>query len=467
MIHRNEHITTSIVPSTVRYYTLPDSEVLDLKAICCFAATGFFLDDDTYYLNQKAFRPATSYSFDAQGNVIKKERYFKWHYAPRKITFTQALEEFTYLLEDIVKRNVQDRRVIIPISGGLDSRTLAATLADSKQVFAYSYQFEGGPHENYYGSSVANSLAFPYQAFEISKGYLWGVIKDLALLNRCYAEFINPRQMAIWQQVVTKGDIFLLGHGGDLFFDSMGVPDDLSTDEQNKHLLKKLIKPSGWELGEELWKAWGLEGNFREYLKTRIEQLLNTISIENANARLRAFKTEFYVARWTAVNLEIFERQLPVCMPFFDDDMCKFICMVPEEHLANRRIEIEYLKAKSPALASLPWQKYYPCNLYNYSDFDTFPYKIKRGIIKGKREIKKYLLGNRSDARNWELQFLGKSNDPFLQSYLFDNSLEQLLPSSIPKKFYKLFQRDAHGYAHSITMLLTLSLFSRLFLNKR
>ncbi len=466
MIHRNEHITTSIVPSTVQYYTLPGEDVLDFKAICCFAATGFFLDDDTYYVNKKAFRPATSYSFDAHGNLAKKERYFQWHYSPRDITFSQALDEFIHLLDDIVSRNTQDKKVVVPISGGLDSRTLAATLSGNHHVFAYSYQFDGGSHENYFGESVARALSFPHQSFKITDGYLWGIIKELALINGCYAEFVNPRQMSIWQQVVNKGDIFLLGHGGDLFFDSMGVPDDFSMEEQHKHLVKKLIKSAGWELGEQLWKAWGLEGDFKEFLVARIESLLRSIPIENANARLRAFKTEYYVARWTAVNIEIFQRQLPVCLPFFDDDMCRFICTVPEQHLANRKLEIEYLKSKSPSLASIPWQKYFPCNLYNYTDFDSFPFKVRRGLIKGKRELKKYISGNRADVRNWEQQFLGKSNDEFLRSYLFDKSLERLLPSSIPKMFYALFQRDAQGYAHSTTMLLTLSLFNRLFLNK-
>lgn len=464
MIYQNKDITTPIVPSTVQYYTLPGATDLDVHAICCFAATGFFLDDETYYVNQKAFRPATTYSFDDRGNVSKKDRHFQWHYTPRDISFGQAMNEFSGLLDSLVQRSTLNKNVILPISGGLDSRALAASLSGSPNVFAYSYQFEGGSSENHYGESVAKALSFPYQPFIIPNGYLWKVIQELAMINGCYAEFINPRQMAIWKQLIGKGDIFLLGHGGDLFFDGMGVPDELSEAEQHQYLVKKLIKPAGWQLGEQLWKAWGLAGDFREYLEARILSMLRNIQIENANARLRAFKTEYYVARWTAVNLEIFQRQLPISVPFFEDDMCRFICTVPEQHLAGRKLEIEYLKHKSPALAKIAWQNYFPCNLYNYTDFNSFPIKVKRAIVKGEREIKKYLLGKRSDTRNWELQFLGKSNDEMLRSYLFDKSFEHFLPPSLIRKFYTHFQKNPAQYSHSITMLLTLSLFNQLFL---
>ena len=463
MIYKNKTIATPIVPSTVQYYTLPGEASLDFKAICCFVATGFFLNDETYYVNQKAFRPATSYFFDEQGNVSRSERHFLWHYSPRTISFHQALDEFTHLLESIVKRDTANKKIIIPISGGLDSRTLAATLTGNQNVFAYSYQFEGGPRENEYGEAVAKASSFPYQAFSISKGYLWSVISELAQINKCYAEFINPRQMAIWQKLMPQGDLFLLGHGGDLFFDSMGVADDLSNEDQQNYLVKKLIKPAGWQLGEQLWNAWGLSGNFKQYLFERIGDLLGTIQIENANARLRAFKTEYYVARWTAVNLEIFKRQLPISLPFFDDAMCRFICTVPEEHLAGRKLEIEYLKRKAPSLASIPWQKYFPCNLYNYTDFDTLSVKFQRGLVKGTRELKKGILGITSDKRNWELQFLGKSNSEALQSHLFDRSFDRFVPASIVRSNFELFEQNPDQYTHSITMLLTLSLFNQLF----
>ncbi|MFT5755077.1 MAG: hypothetical protein ACI924_002330, partial [Flavobacterium sp.] len=67
---------------------IPDASIfrgtqktLDYEAICVFAATGFFLDDDTYFKEQKVLKPATSYTIE-ENKIISEVTYFKWHYSP-------------------------------------------------------------------------------------------------------------------------------------------------------------------------------------------------------------------------------------------------------------------------------------------------------------------------------------------------------------------------------------------------
>ncbi|MDE6121533.1 MAG: hypothetical protein K2F63_07055, partial [Muribaculaceae bacterium] len=50
---------TPIIPVTPLIINLPGQKDWDYPAICCFAATGFFLDNDTYYTNQKVLRAAS------------------------------------------------------------------------------------------------------------------------------------------------------------------------------------------------------------------------------------------------------------------------------------------------------------------------------------------------------------------------------------------------------------------------
>ncbi|MBK7870832.1 MAG: hypothetical protein IPJ74_09160 [Saprospiraceae bacterium] len=120
------------------------------------------------------------------------------------------------------------------------------------------------------------------------------------------------------------------------------------------------------ELGSALWQAWGLEGVFGDYLHGRIETLLCGIDIDNANARIRAFKSLYWAPRWTSTNLQVFAAARPMALHYYHDEMCQFICTVPEKHLAGRQIQIEYLKMKAPELARIPWQDHRPFNLYNY-----------------------------------------------------------------------------------------------------
>ncbi len=78
---------------------------LDLKAICVFAATGFFLDEDTHYEGVKALKPATEFERKSDGSMLVGNTYFDWHYSPRDISLKQATEEFAALFQRICMNN--------------------------------------------------------------------------------------------------------------------------------------------------------------------------------------------------------------------------------------------------------------------------------------------------------------------------------------------------------------------------
>jgi hypothetical protein len=265
--------------------------------------------------------------------------------------------------------------------------------------------------------------------------------------------------MAFTDKYAEWGDVFFLGHWGDVLFDNMSVDDDLPIDDQVILLLKKVVKMGGKELGSALWQAWGLEGSFDTYLHSRIRELLLALNIPNANAQLRAFKSMYWATRWTSVNLAIFETIKPIEVPYFENELCSFICSVPESLLAKRQIQIEYLKQYAPELARIEWQEKRPFNLYTYRHnypFITLPY---RGIQKIKRMLQK----NDFVQRNWELQFLGTKNEKQLEARLFhEKALLNWIPETIVRDVYNRFKNDNPVYyAHAVSMLLTLSLFSK------
>ena len=83
-------------------------------------ATGFFLGDQNFvkkkYLGD-----------DFSSN-------FEWSSNPRNISFDSAVSEFSNIFESIIEREIKGKNIILPLSGGLDSRTLAASLKDYKNV---------------------------------------------------------------------------------------------------------------------------------------------------------------------------------------------------------------------------------------------------------------------------------------------------------------------------------------------
>jgi len=455
-------IKIPIIPIKKTFARLEGTHELNFEAICIFAAIGFFLDQDTYRKDEVVLRPRTINKLDNNGYLIESNPWFQWHYSPRKIDFEETLKEFTKLFETIVAEQTKDKNVILPLSGGLDSRTQAVALRNHPNVASYSYSFEGGYPEDKIGKRIAEKCDFPFQSFSIKKGYLWDCIEDLAEINNCYSEFTHPRQMAFINRFKDMGNSFSLGHMGDLLFDSFGLP-QLSFEEEVKVVVKMLLKKGGLELATSLWNSWGLEGTFENYFESRIRELLTGFKIENTNAKLRAFKTQYSVTSWSSNNLSVFEKVLPVTLPYYDDSMCEFICTIPEEYLANRQLQIAYIKNNAPDLAKITWQGNKPYNLNNFQ-FNKVPYNLPYRITnKLKREINS-LLDKPFIQRNWELQFIGKENDMYLKKWLFESKLDELIPKKIIQQFYDNFkEKDAVKYSHSVSMLLTLALFQEKF----
>lgn len=453
------HIKTDIIPSSPLF--IGEKKDFDYKAICVFAATGFFLDQDTYYLDQKVLKPAHDFTIE-NNKITAEKKYFNWHYSPIERPFNQVVEEFAALFEKIIEEQVGSKKVILPISGGLDSRTQAAALAYmNKNVSSFSYEFENGLNETYYAKKIAEVCKFPFQKWIIPKSYLWNDLEKLAKINNCYTEFTHPRQAAILDKFHQMGDVFSLGHWGDVLFDGMKVDDLLPFDKQVEFLTKKIVKKGGVELAEKLWKTWNIEGDFKTYLNNRINLLLKEIAItDNANAQIRAFKSLYWAPRWTSVNLSFFEAIKPIALPYYDERMCEFICSVPEKYLAGRQIQIAYLKMRNPNLAKISWQDQRPFNLYNFH-WNKAPWNLP---YRAYHKFKKEFLSKNRVVNNYENQFLGKENDENLKFWLFKNQdFKKLVEEELTKEIYEKFKgKESLKYSHPISTLLTLSLFSKI-----
>lgn len=455
-------IANSILPSEHVIAKIKHEANLDLQAICVFVATGFFMDDDTFWKNQKCLLPAHDHLLDDDGFLIDSKPNFKWHYTPRDINFNEAVDEYIDLLTTIIKDQVGDNPVILPLSGGLDSRSQAMVIKDlDNPVQSYSYHFDGGYPEHKISAKIASICGFKFKSLTIPKSYLWNCIDELAHINDCYSEFSHARQMAVLPQLKQMQGVISLGHWGDVLFDR-GAPEGILEKDTVPLLMKKMLKPGGFYLAEQLWKYWKLDGNFEDYFIARIETALSKIKIDNLSAKVRAFKTSQWAHRWTTTNLSIFREANPITMPYYENSMCQFICTVPEEYLADRRMQIAHLK-RNKALSDITWHAQKPFNINNFN-YNRTPYNLPYRIVSKLKREGNALLGNPFIQRNYELQFLGKENDRELQERLFLKSFSEFIPNFITEDIYTKFStEDNVYYSHPTSMLLTLSLWDKHF----
>ncbi len=428
---------------------------LDFNSIAEWIACGFFLGNNDF----------TKLKFGSNNKYKPKS---KWFYNPRNITFKQACDEFSDIFESIILNKVKNNNIVLPLSGGLDSRTLAASLFKKKNIKTYSYEFQDGIKETKYGKAISDAAGWDFQPFIIERGYLWDKIDELAQINLCQSDFTHPRQMAVIDKVAHFGDLLLHGQWGDVLFDLPKLNKKLSLQDQVEIIKSKIVKPGGLEFSKRLWEEWGLHNNFDNELQNHINDLLLKINIDNPSRRIQAFKSLHWATRWANPNLKIFSKYFKLFTPYYEDEICNLICTLPDEYLMDRRIQINYIKNKSKMLSKIPWQPY-DLDLYKYQYFNNiyFPRRLYRYFKRGfQGKILNYLP---IIERNWELQFLGKLNEKNLKFWLFENKkLNNIVSKELIKEFYDKFKyQDPIKYSHPISMLLTLSVWCEKFWKKK
>ncbi|MDQ3392889.1 MAG: asparagine synthase-related protein [Bacteroidota bacterium] len=467
-------IKTDIIPVKLWYYNkikntlLSESyhntnEKLDYESIAFFASTGFFFSDSTFFKNIKVVPPATNLQVGDNGQILSMNSYWEWYYNPIIRDVEEATEVFKMGFESNLFKTINGKKVIFPLSGGIDSRTIAAALPDGMpNLNTYSYEFEGGVKEVWYGKSIAKKKKFPFKAFTIPQGYLWNKIDEISKLVKYETEFTHSRQIAVLDEIEKLGEIFVLGHGGEIFI-APKVDKDISFEGLVDYLFNMFVKDEGLALGEKLWQVWGLKGKLKDYIKDNFALLLHKISIKEANPRLRAFLYKYIAYRKNQVNINIFERHNEIYLPFLNRDVLNGICNVHEDVLIDRKVQINYIKQKSPAIASIPWQNYYPLNLYNYEKFSKKTYLPKRALYAFKRVVNEKMRGKKLITRNWENQLLGEENDKKLQSHLFSATLESnIIPKDIIKEVYENFKyKDSKANITPLSTLITITNFEK------
>ncbi len=463
---------TSIIPVDQIFYNENTNELvdwsvnnisnnLDLKAITSFCSMGFMLDNNTFFNEIKVLLPSTKITID-NNIIINKCKTWDWYYNPTESSFNNILEGFTDIFEKIIINSTKERRILLPLSDGLDSRSLFASVKDKSNFTLASYEFEGGIEETETAKALSQRFNIPLFIQKIQKGYLWNKPEDCYKLNNCFTDFTHPRQVDVIHQWKELGDVILLGHWGDVLFDKQADSDNINYDEQVIQLKKKILISGGVELAADLWRHWGFEGSFETHITGRLDRLYKNINIDHPSARMRAFKSLYWAPRWTSINLSIFKKAGEIILPYYSDEMCKFICTVPERYLKGRKIQIEYIKKQCPEAARIPWQKYYPLNLYKYQRFNHPHYYVLRAFRKTKIILQQYLSKSPDlIIRNWELQFLGEQNFTELKKNLLaNNKFNKLIPQNIIRKYLDKFQTNPVKYSHPVSMLLTLSVFS-------
>lgn len=377
---------------------------LDWVGITGFCGFGFYPGDRTMFDDVRILRPSTRTTFDDQGRVTASERYWDWWYDPdHSRSDDDFLDEFHEIWTRTVQSQMADTRSVLPLSGGLDSRTVFAAAAPLGQeppheVQTLTYGYTANSPEIRISQRVA--AARGHHALELVIGpYLLDRIDEVSDATEGFSGLSLCRQAGVSREIASLGDRVVGGHLGDLWFDTGGLYPTASSENLTSLALQKFAKRGReWLFGNISTRHTGAdpESMLRQLLS---DELALIPDLDDDDMRLKVLKIDQWVFRWTLASVRAYQLAVPTVLPFFANDVVDFFLRVPSDRLPERQLQKAYLRRHNPDLARVIWQDT-GMSLYE-RPWEPSMALARRAIAKGVRTIRRHHV----IERNAEVQY--------------------------------------------------------------
>lgn len=424
---------------------------LDWNAIMGFLSLGYFPRESTFLSQVQILGPARLYRFDRHLNLIRVRRYWDWFYSPAYSSPSTALEAFDATMKDVVRGGCQGKEVVLPLSGGLDSRTLAGLVrggeAKARKLEAYSYGYYRRSPEIRIGRALARIAGFPFREFVI-EGYVWENMDRVMRSTEGFQSVDGTRQVAIHDYLGSAGEAVLCGHWGDLWMDTMNLDAYASIEEAWE---KKLIKKGA----QWFWDHAPRESGFRpkeELLEQFRQYRLQYEPLKSPDLSLMIYKTEEWSFRWTLASIRTYQEGIYPLLPFYDRRVSELFLRMPREWQKGRQFQLSYLKAFHEDLSRVVWQEY-GRDLYHYQGWNNRNLLYRIGSRLWRMSQRKGWV-----QRNWELHYLSKEGRKNLEARLFQGPVvEYFSPRSIRELMEGFYRKPTAANGYTLSMLHTLA----------
>jgi len=443
------------------------AQELDWQGIAGFFGFGFFPEERTYLADVKIFYPASRYIFNARGGIIEQSRYWWWNHSPdKKRSYEDTVSQFGMVLAEVLQDHCRSGTIVLPISGGLDSRTLAAVLPERQRIHAYSYGWGKDSVETNIAGQVAATAQLPFTSLAI-KPYLFDKMELIVRSVEGFQDVTICRSAAAFEDFSVLAEYVLPAHMGDLWCSCMGVAGQRISDEALvQYVFKKMRRHShDWLLDNICQQR--IKGNYESFLRTVVKEGVSKYNyIGDKDFRIKAFKADTWSFRWTLASLRMFQAACFPRLPFYDNRIVDFFLTVPSAFLWGRKLQIDYLKKHKPEFARIKWQVY-DSDLFHYQYFNTF--LLPQRLI---RKTQKLIAGQRTIQRNWEAQFLDNPQAKETIEHLLVNERraihEFVSPETIKPLIEGLFSQRRPAYCgFAISMLLTFAVWLEMYQQRR
>ena len=370
-------------------------KTLRKDAIVDFFLFGYLLEDNTFFEHIHQLSPASILEISKKG--IKHTKYWDYEYdeeydaRPKD----ELIDELGALLQRAVERRIKkDKTIIIPLSGGLDSRAiLAAALRCTAKDNIITFTFgEKGSFDFEIGKMVAEKVGVMNIPLEVEKADFEGLynisIDDIEGMVDATPYFA----ISGYKEMKKYGDKLHIGYMGDPIMGS-----HISTKMLNKKLkseqkyrdAKSIIfekhRLNDLENVRRLFNPSYINTENLDYSFKRTLDELKRISNEDMANYCAIWDYKHRQGKYTMFTVFRYRELFNYSTPFLDNELIDFMLKIPPELRLDENLYRQMLLNKYPELFKLSTKT----NLGLRLDAGKVPLLLKRAILFSKMRANK------------------------------------------------------------------------------
>ena len=269
---------------------------------------------------------------------------------------TQSLVETHARVFRRLMRSAGDRQIVIPLSGGHDSRLIGVMLRDlgCRNILCYSYGVEGN-WEARISRQVADYLGFRWKLvpYSSARWRTWSALPEFQRYFRAAGHFAAVPHFQDWPAIyelqrsgdLAKDAVFVPGHSGD-FLAGSHIP---LWFEHKARITRTELLESIFNAHYTLWD-WPRDGRerLRNALIQRIDKVCGPVvdaSPEEAADQFECWDCQERQAKFIVNSVRVYEFfGYEWRLPLFDSELMDFWSHVPLEKRVGRSLYFDFAR---------------------------------------------------------------------------------------------------------------------------
>jgi len=329
------------------------STTSDKSSLLALSLTGYTIGENTVIREIKQIQAGECICLSSECK-LHKEFYFEHLHTKKSITTDLIFEKLSSISNNMINRllkTVENRQIVIPLSGGYDSRYILAMLKKNnvKNVVCYTYGRRES-HEVKIAKIVADQLGYIWHFIEYNKdtwqNFLNGDIRNYLQESHNFSSVPHIQEFyaidyLVKNMLIDSDAVFIPGFCGDLLGGSFLIENDkinninLSTNGISDYIYKKHFN---------LYKYKGKnQDQILNSIKVFTEKfpVLNTDELVSINEH---FFTCHKVAKFIINSLRVYEYYgFEWRIPLWDNELIEFWYSIPNQYREKNKLYNTFL----------------------------------------------------------------------------------------------------------------------------